>query len=405
VLLFFIIMSSKPAIGALVGEPKLSVNSDGSVGVQNTNRFQAVVAGGSVPVRDGKWYYEVRCVSGTPLIGWAIAGYQKNLSSGSSGEVYYGDIAKELHGGRSKVRVSRRSVNEGDIIGCLIDFDEKCVLFSHNGMFLSESLRSLSLSYRGGYIPVFELGGRCKISVSIRESDFCVELPNGTNGYRTAIDGPKKAPSASADALSKIFDQYVTSGDKCEGEQLQNLFTAVGSASDLDPIVFVFLWFVNVKIYAWEVQREAFVNAFSAARCSTLADIQHVLRKQQSMLEDHSSDTWNKYYMFVFHLLRGASSMVQAQTACEVWKMFGFGKWKFFEKFSAFLEEKQTEKEEEVAKRPPTAKQIPPELIGLDAWESFPEFMASFPKSFDDYDPLDLGYNSLFDDFVESLKD
>ena len=398
-------MSSRPAIGALVGEPKISVNADRSIAIQNPNRFQSVVAGGSTPVRAGKWYYEVRCVNGTPLIGWAVAGYQKNLGSGSAGEVFYGDVAKELHGGRSRVRVSRRSINEGDLIGCLIDFDDRCILFSHNGMFLPESLQSLSLSNRGGYIPVFELGGRCKISVSISRNDFCVELPNGTNDYITAIEGPKKAPSASGDALSKIFDQYVTSGDKCEGEQLQNLFTAVGSTSDLDPIVFVFLWFVNVKIYSWEVQREAFVNAFSAARCSTLADIQAVLKRQQKQLEDHSSEAWNKYYMFVFHLLRGGSSMVQAQTASEVWKMFGFGKWKFFDKFSAFIAEKQTEKEEEVAKRPPTAKQIPPELIGLDAWESFPEFIQAFPKSFDDYDPLDLGYNSLFDDFVESLKD
>jgi len=392
-------------VGALVGEPKISTNSDGSVVIQNTNRFQAVVAAGSVPVTSGKWYYEVRCLNNYPLIGWAIAGYQKNLGSFSSGEAYYGDVGKELYGGRSRVKVARRSVGDGDIIGCLIDFDENCIMFSHNGTFLSECIRGVSLTNRSGYIPIFELGGRCKVVVSLKESDFCVQLPNGTNGYNVAFEGPKKAPVANAEALSKIFDEYVTSGDKCEGDQLQSLFTAVGSTSDLDPIVFVFLWFVNVKIYSWEVQREAFVSTFSAAKCSTLEDIQRVLKDQQKKLQDHSSETWKKYYMFVFHLLKGSSSMVQAETASEVWKMFGFGNWKFFDKFSSFIAQKQTEKEEEVAKRPPTAKQIPTELIGLDAWESFPEFMKAFPKSFDAYDPLDLAYNSLFDDFVESLKD
>jgi len=391
----------------LSGDPKISVSEGGDFQVQNSNTFSSVVVGGNKPVRSGKRYFEVRCVDKCPLIGWAVARYKKSLTSGDAYEVFYGDIAKEqICDGRNRTRTERTHFNSGDIIGCLLDIDEGCVSFSHNGVFLSSSLTGLRLHNSGGYIPVIEVKARSSIFVSYTLSSFCVELPEGAFAYDHVDEAPLQNNRVENGVLSKVFDDFVTggSGDKCEGDELQNLFTAIGSTSDLDPIVFVFMFYLDKTLHVWEVQRDTFVRVFQQAGCSSLADISRVLKKEEKKLENRKTDHWKEYYIYVFHLLKAGSTMLNAETAAEVWRMFGFGKWKFYDKWANFILEKQKEKEAQVARRASTGKQVPPELIGYDVWDSFPEFMESFPSSFDGYDSLDLGYNSLFDDFVESLQ-
>jgi len=393
-------MAASSIVVNLSGDGQISAGADGEITVKNTNRLSSIVAGGSTAVSRGVWYFEVRCVDKCPLIGWAVAGFKKSLGNAGRNEAFYLDYSSGVINGCGRTNsVGRTYFNSGDIIGCKMDFDNKEISFSYNGEFLSSSMGRLSFA-SGGYIPVFEVKSRSSITLTLNETAFCAGLPDGALSYGDAAGGSSRPKD---EELSKIFDNYVSTpgGDKCDGDQLQKLFEDVGSTSDLDPIVFVFLFFVDSKNRQWEVQRESFIKAFKAARCKNLKDISAVLKREKTKLDNHDTDDWKNYYSFLFHLLKGGSTKVNADNASAVWEILGFKSWKFFDAWTQFIARRQKEHEASVAKRPPTAKQIPPELIGLDVWESFPEFVKQFPTSFKGYDSDDLGFNSMFDDFVD----
>jgi len=401
-------MRKTPLIIPLVGEPKISGSVDEDVRVENVNRLSAIVAGGSRPVKKGVWYYEARCIDKLPLLGWAVADYKKNVGSGYSNEVFYADFNKQqLFGGHGRVRTERFRFSSGDLIGCLIDLDRNCIRFSYNGSFLDSSLEGLDLSNPAGYIPIFEIKARSSVIVALTATSFCARVTDSTLAYSATDESESEDTGGSyGDELSKIFDQFVSSpgGDKCEGDELQKMFSAIGSTGDLDPIVFVFMWFVNVNLYVWEIHRENFVRAFAGVRCKNFNDIRRVLKNQQKVIQDWHTDEWSKYYLFVFYLLRSPHNKLNGDTAVVVWEMHGFNKWKFFDRWAAFVKEKQAARSARIPEEK-RAKNNEPELIGKDVWESLPTIIESFKDSFEGYDADSLNFNSMFDDFIESLED
>jgi len=368
-------------------------------------------------VNSGSWYFETRCVSGIAVVGWALSSFKKNLTSGGTGDVFFIDLNKgQVVGGASRLRASRYQVNTGDIIGSLIDFSNRSVSFSINGEFRSDlTIRGVTFSPREGYCPAVELRAGCAACVSISGSSFIAGLPPGASAYGNVSQSEAVKPvGPMADELSKIFDKFVTEANpnKCNEDELLELFKAVGEESDSDPIAFVFLWYVNKKTHDWEVTRDNFVTTFAEARCQNLGDIKKLLRKEVNSLLTHRGDSWASFYKFVFYLLpETGSHMVNAEKAAGVWEVLGFKSWSFFSKWSEFIIEQQQQKEEEIKRDEeesggpkPGSKRTDPALIGLDVWQSFPSFVSEYPKSFDAYDLDDLCYNTLFGDFVQKVR-
>jgi len=398
-------MAATPVFVSLSGEAKITGNAVEDFQVQNNNRIRgAVVAGGNTPVKEGAWYFEVRCVRGSPLIGWAMSGFSRPMSSGSCKDVFYIDFSKNsIIGGRRNVSFSSLSLHDGDIVGALIDFKSNCVSFSHNGEFVSGLKSDVSFGCRQGYVPIVELPPRGQANACIAHASFSSSLPKGTRAYVEALE--KEASPEQLKQLGDIFDKFATQpdGSKCKEDQLLDLFKALGEEGDDDPIAFVFLWYVNRTTHDWEVSKTNFIKAFSTAKCTSIEQIQRTLRNTQKALMSHKGDDWTSFYRFVFGLLlENGSQMVAAEKAAGVWEVLGFGKWKFFGQWTAFIAEQQQKREKEVAARPPTAKRMDPELIGLDVWKSFPTFTTEFAQSFDDFDTL--CYNTLFDEFVEYVQ-
>jgi len=399
---------------SLTGDAKISGNETEDFQVRNTNRLHAAVACGTKPVRGGAWYFETRCVNGSAVVGWAVAGFKKNITSGNAGEVFYIDFSKNvIFGGSSRQRISRVQVNTGDIIGSMIDFNTRCISFSYNGEFIPDlCIRDPAFS-GGGYCPVVELRAGCSACVSVSASSFIAAVPRDARPYGTST--AEAAAGAPTDkTLNEIFDKYATekNPNKIDEDELLELFKGVGEESDSDPIAFVFLWFVNRDTHGWDVTRDKFVTAFSNARCKSLDDIKKLLRKECNNMLTHRGESWPVFYKFVFHLLpETGSHKVNAEKAAGVWEVLGFNKWKFFNQWVEFITEQQHIWEEEVketvAKGSVSAaasKRTDPALIGLDVWQLFPQFVAEYGTSLDAYDLDDLSYNSLFSDFVEKIR-
>jgi len=412
------------------GDAKISGNFADDIQVKNTNRLHSAVAGCDQVVQSGAWYFETRCVSGCAIVGWASASYKKHLTSGNTGEVFYVDFNKgQIFGGPSRIKTGHVQVNPGDIIGSLIDFNKRCVSFSFNGEFVSEMcIRGLDFG-RGGYHPLVELRAGCAACISVVQSSFIAALPKDSRAYGnvgdketsetvTSVKETKSSSSAPGPSLSDIFDKFTSerSPNKCNEDELLELFKAVGEESEADPIAFVLLWFVNKDSHEWEVSRDNFVKAFTNCGCKSLDDISRVLRKEVNGLLTHKSDSWPSFYTFVFHLLPEPSSRkVNAEKAAGVWEVLGFKKWKFFSQWVDFITEQQRERDEEMKEAASEEKDNPlrqqrgrkrndPALIGLDIWESLPRFVSQFPQSLDSYDMDDLSYNTLFSEFVEKVR-
>ncbi|KAM3861482.1 ryanodine receptor 3 [Diretmus argenteus] len=113
-------------------------------------------------VKTGKWYFEFEAVSGGDMrVGWARPGCRPDVELGSDGQafVFDGYRGRRLHG------VSRyfgRPWNKGDVVGCMINMEDKSMIFTLNGELLITSKGSelcfTDFETEDGFIPVCSLG-------------------------------------------------------------------------------------------------------------------------------------------------------------------------------------------------------------------------------------------------------
>ncbi|CAD2219656.1 hypothetical protein AGDE_14307 [Angomonas deanei] len=97
---------------------------------------------GRVSVVEGKWYYEVTVLNDDPdiSVGWLtgdgnIGGANKEESTGAKGFSWVLETKRMIAcGGAHQVSLGRHKWTAGDVIGCLLDCDEKKVSFTINGV-------------------------------------------------------------------------------------------------------------------------------------------------------------------------------------------------------------------------------------------------------------------------------
>lgn len=415
-------------IVVLSGTAQVTASSEtGGVEVRTRYRQKAAV-GGTAPVRDGQWYYEVRCVDGVPELGWAPAGTAKSPSASSTlprgwctGDLRAGDFADA----RGSVSAGRRTpVQDGDIVGCLLDLAHGHVSFTHNGSPASgaptlATTGSSAMASTEGWVPVIRMGSSERCVLVLETGAFCAALPAEARGYAAAACD---TPAVRA-ALGALFDGCAAPGaDVCDGEELLALFRAAGSTSDTDPRALALLWLLDEKPRAWAAHRAAFVAAFAARGCRSASDVARVVDSEmRRALGSGSSGSsgssargpaWASFYDFVFHLLAGTARSIGAETAAAAWGILGLDGWALFAPWRAFLVRAQESAEAAAARRADAqglgaAPAAAAGVIGLDAWRQFPDFVRAFPSraKLSAYDPLDGAWNTLFDDFVESLEE
>ena len=412
-------------IVVLSGTAQVTASSEtGGVEVRTRYRQKAAV-GGTAPVRDGQWYYEVRCVDGVPELGWAPAGTAKNPSASSTlprgwctGDLRAGDFADA----RGSVSAGRRTpVQDGDIVGCLLDLAHGHVSFTHNGSPASGAptlaiTGSSAMASTEGWVPVIRMGSSERCVLVLETGAFCAALPAEARGYAAAACD---TPAVRA-ALGALFDGCAAPGaDVCDGEELLALFRAAGSTSDADPRALALLWLLDEKPRAWAAHRAAFVAAFAARGCRSASDVARVVDSEMRRAlgsgnkgTDARGPAWASFYDFVFHLLAGTARSIGAETAAAAWGILGLDGWALFAPWRAFLVRAQESAEAAAARRADAqglgaAPAAAAGVIGLDAWRQFPDFVRAFPSraKLSAYDPLDGAWNTLFDDFVESLEE
>ncbi|XP_053238596.1 ryanodine receptor 2 isoform X17 [Podarcis raffonei] len=125
-------------------------------------RFRIFRTEKTYAVKTGKWYFEFEVVTaGDMRVGWAKPGCQPDQELGSDEQafVFDGFKAQRWHQGNEHFG---RSWLTGDIVGCMVDLNERTMMFTLNGEILLDDSGS-ELAFKDfevgdGFIPACSLG-------------------------------------------------------------------------------------------------------------------------------------------------------------------------------------------------------------------------------------------------------
>uniref|UniRef100_A0A673ZP97 Ryanodine receptor 3 n=1 Tax=Salmo trutta TaxID=8032 RepID=A0A673ZP97_SALTR len=109
-------------------------------------------------VKTGKWYFEFEALTGGDMrVGWARPGCRSDFDLGMDDQAYVFDGYKgrRMHMG---ARFFGQSWNEGDVVGCMINMEDKSMVFTLNGELLitnkGSELCFVDFETDDGFIPV-----------------------------------------------------------------------------------------------------------------------------------------------------------------------------------------------------------------------------------------------------------
>ncbi|XP_028858049.1 ryanodine receptor 3 isoform X2 [Denticeps clupeoides] len=113
-------------------------------------------------VTTGKWYFEFEAVTGGDMrVGWARPGCRPDLELGLDDQsfVFDGFRGRRVHQGS---HFFARSWNKGDVVGCMINMEDKSMIFTLNGEILitnkGSELCFADFDTEEGFMPVCSLG-------------------------------------------------------------------------------------------------------------------------------------------------------------------------------------------------------------------------------------------------------
>ncbi|KAM4600943.1 ryanodine receptor 3 [Polymixia lowei] len=113
-------------------------------------------------VMTGKWYFEFEALTGGDMkVGWARPGCRPDVELGLDDQafVFDGYKGRRMHSGS---RYFGRPWNKGDVVGCMINMEDKSMIFTLNGELLitgkGSELCFTDFETENGFIPVCSLG-------------------------------------------------------------------------------------------------------------------------------------------------------------------------------------------------------------------------------------------------------
>jgi len=377
-------------------DPKgaIKMSKDGLEVDNSGNNFETCRA--DVKVRGGKWYYEVKLQTyGQIRIGWCTdnCNIQANAYTGigqdNDSYAYDGSNQKAWGGANTGGVRYGEYWNSGDIIGTVLDLDNKSISFYRNGNDMGVAFNNINVA--DGIYPALSLQKKQKVSANFGKSAFkypLTEVFPDIHALHLNLSGSQMAD------LEKLFDKYKNLGvsmkesteteDLIKGEAMLQYGQDLGITDDKDPMLLVVAWKLNVNHNkTWEFTREEFVGGWSIHGCYNLDTMKKKCKEWKDELKN--SQKFKQFYNYVFDYLREDKKILAMEEAVTVWDMLGFyDRWPMMGKWVQYLQDKKA--------------------VSKDTWKLFLNFTEQYPKDVSNYDP-DGCWPSMIDEFVERIQE
>lgn len=141
-------------------------------------------------ISSGKWYYECELLSGgsSVKLGWSSLASKPNTDIAHCPHSYSFECqaARKWHQGSDAFG---KQCKPGDVIGVMIDLQDKTVCFSLNGEFLMDALGSecafekVAVGDGHAYVPSFTLGQGQKIRLNFGQDVNSLRYCSQTHKY------------------------------------------------------------------------------------------------------------------------------------------------------------------------------------------------------------------------------
>jgi len=187
--------------------------------------------------------------------------------------------------------------SRGDIIGCLLDFEQRRIIYYKNGKSLGVAFGSLRLSHVGMF-PAVSVTYDGKVSVNLSKN--LSHLPEGVFPMcPTATEAERKS-------LEEVFSLYESKNESGEdvigGENLIRFATDLGSTGPLDPTPLILAW-IHFSSRQWEFTKSEFLCSWSLQSVFSLDGIKSSVEKWR-MLINGNEEVFRNFYQFVFEYLK-----------------------------------------------------------------------------------------------------
>ena len=275
----------------------------------------------------------------------------------------------------------------GDVIGVLLDLDQRKISYFKNGKDLGVAFNDVP---KDAFIyPAISLKRYQKVTYNFGATPF--KFPNKQAfPLHLLLNDKQKA------ALEKLFEHYQKvgqslsesqddRGDICKADGVFQFATDAGAKDDTDPLLLIIAWKLNGE-RPWEFSRDEWVRGFSLYGLHDIAGIKATAQKWKS--ETFKDDeNFKPFYNFTFDYLREDRKILSMEEVKTLWMMLDMqSRWKLWKEWLDFLIERK--------KR---------EYLSRDEWCVILTFATEHKNDVDNYDP-DGPWPVLVDEFVSHLK-
>jgi len=296
----------------------------------------------ALKVSKGVHYYEVRLTEGTSVkLGWALDTFKPREYDGvgcdadswgwdcsrqkiyhntpGSGQNHYNSWSNSDTG-----KTYGEYCSAGDIIGCLINFEEKIISYSRNKSDLGVAFRLTSLKQGGLFHPCISLSSRTKIQAMFGPN-FSFN-PKHVFGLNTTVK------TSQANSIIDVFQKYQQMGienkdsqsfDLMKQKGVLQLASDLGCKDEMDPHLLILAWKMRSRKFCEFYDHEWNVM-WALATAYKFQEMQDSVKKWIKEVVDDEL-CYNSFYFFVFDYLLsekgGKATALEKNDAINAWTM------------------------------------------------------------------------------------
>eukprot|EP01125_Pyxidicula_operculata_P000075 TRINITY_DN1010_c0_g1_i1.p1 TRINITY_DN1010_c0_g1~~TRINITY_DN1010_c0_g1_i1.p1 ORF type:complete len:369 (-),score=99.42 TRINITY_DN1010_c0_g1_i1:111-1217(-) len=363
------------------------ISGDGREFSTNAYYYHYSTARADVSVLKGRWYYEVTMKSvGSARIGWCTDKYKpeseyNGIGADDNSWGFDGYSHKKYHKNNNGETYGE-SWNAGDVVGVMLDIEQKRVSYSINGIDLGIAFSNIRVD--GGLHPVVSIQSSAKVQVNFgRKFKY---LPAGYTGMNPTNTESNKI------SLEKIFNEYASierAEDDDDVETIKapgvlKLAMDMGSSGPTDPTILIIAWKLKCS-KQWEISKDEWMVLWSLMGVGDIDEIKECVDEWRAEIEDLS--LFKSFYAFIFTYLKAPQATVLESTeALMAWRMCGLPEiWPLFDKWELFW------------------KSTSIKGVNKDTWTMLVQFVETVGGDIDKYNETDC-WPLAIDEFVEHLK-